>query len=298
MATVTNTLLDLLDVRFREIADEEMFERWEPIYTRVCNVASSTRSEEMHSEITGLGLVPVLGEHAPVTYDDPIQVFDTTFSHLQYGLANETSEVMIEDDQYGKIAMAPRNLSISMKETVETDAANIWNRAFNSSYTGGDGIELCSTSHVLVGGGTFANRPTNDADLSATSLEQAEIDLAATTDHRGKKIRLRIARLIHPTESNWTVARLFGSEKDPDSANNAINPARTRVGEFVEYPYLTDPDAWFLQCNKHGVTFYWRRRPKTMRDRDFSTSGLRHKQTARWSNGWTTPVGVYGSSGG
>jgi hypothetical protein len=298
MATVTPLLLDLLDVRFRTIADEEMFDRWDPIYTRVFNVESSSKAEEMHSEITGYGLIPVLGEHAPVTYDDPLQGFDVTFSHLKYGLGTDISEEMIEDDQHGKIAKLPRGLSISMKETVETDASNVFNRAFNSSYTGGDGEELCHTAHPKVAGGTFQNRPTNDADLSATSLEQAEIDLASTTDHRGKKIRLRIARLIHPTELNWTVARLFGSEKDPDSANNAINPARTRVGEFVEYPYLTDPDAWFLQCTMHGLTFYWRKRPSTMRDRDFATSGLRHKQTGRWSNGFIHPFGIYGTSGG
>ncbi|MCV6900757.1 hypothetical protein OE165_27370, partial [Escherichia coli] len=74
-------------------------------------------------------------------------------------------------------------LARSMRQTKEIIGANVYNRAFNSSYTGGDGVCLLNASHVNVAGGTYSN--VQAADLSEAALEQATIDIEGFTDDRG-----------------------------------------------------------------------------------------------------------------
>jgi len=293
---LTPQMADLLTDGFRTIIDEEVYTRWEPQYSQVFHVETSTKPDENDSEITGFGLMPVKTEGAAIVYDDPQQAFDTTYTHLTYGMGFQASEEMVEDDQYRKIRNMPRQLARSAIETVETIDFNHLNRAFNSSYTGADGLELCSTAHLLQGGGTYQNELTSAADLSATSLEQAFIDIAAWTDHRGKKIRCRPSKLIiHPT-NDWTSVKLLQSQLDPESSNNNVNPARGRLSVLVS-PYLTDTDAWFIQCDQHFMYHFWRRAMRNGRDQDFDTGNLRHKIDFRMSSGWSSPIGIFGSPG-
>ena len=73
-----------------------------------------------------------------------------------------------------------------MANTKQVKAANVLNNAFNSSFAGGDGKELCATDHPTIAG-TFKNELSTSADLNETSLEQSLIDIAALTDERGLK---------------------------------------------------------------------------------------------------------------
>lgn len=296
MATFTGNFGDLLVQGFNKIIDETAYGRKDSVYKRLYNIMDSTRPTETFSEITGFGLMEVKTEGGAVAYDDPLQGFDTTFTHVEYAKAFEVTEIMVEDDQYAKIRMLPEQLGLSADETIETLAANTYNNGFTSG-TGGDGVYLYSASHPLVGGGNMSNIPSAHADLSATSYEQALIDIAAWTDHRGKKIRARPAKLMYHNANAWTVEKLFGSDKDPDSANNAVNPAASRKLEMIENPYLTDTDSWHIQCNMHGMIFFWRRRIRRGRDNDFNTGNLRYKLDFRASNGWHHPFGSYGSTG-
>lgn len=297
MAALTGQFADLLTDGFHHIIDETMYNRWDPVYTQIFRQLDSSKPDENISEVTGFGLMPVRTEHAAVTFDDPLQAFDTTFTHVEYAMAVEISEILIEDDQYSKIQLMPAQLAQSAIETIEVVHANHFNNGFNSSFTGGDGVELYSRVHPLVGGGNLANEPSSHGDLSSTTYEQALIDIAAWTDHRGKKLRFRPQKLIVPTEVLWDARKLFGSEKVPENANNAINPANSTALEVVENPYLTDVDAWFITCQNHGLDTFWRRRPRNGRDNDFATGAMRHKLDFRFSSGWESPFGTYGNQG-
>lgn len=296
MATFTGNFGDLLTQGFNKIIDETVYGRKDSVYDRVYSLMDSSKPNEMFSEITGFGLMEVKTEGGAVAYDDPLQAFDTTITPVEYAKAFEVTEIMVEDDQYDKIRGLPEQLGRSAIETIETLAANTFNNAFTSG-TGGDGQYLCVSTHPLVGGGTMSNIPSAHADLSATSYEQALIDIAAWTDHRGKKIRFRPSKLICHTAQLWTAERLFGSAQDPDSANNAINPAASRRLQVIENPYLTDTDAWFIQCEGHGLKWVWRRRIRRGRDNDFNTGNLRYKLDFRCANGWIHPFGIYGTTG-
>ena len=99
---------------------------------------------------------------------------------------------------------------------------DVLNNAFNSSFAGGDGKELCATDRPTIAG-TFKNELSTSADLNETSLEQSLIDIAALTDERGLKIAARGVKMIIPSELQFTAERLMKSQGRTGTADNDIN---------------------------------------------------------------------------
>lgn len=296
MSTNTGNFGELLEPGLALIYGES-YKQFGEEYSKIFQIKNSNKTTEHTLSMTGFGLMPTKSQGAGVTYDDPIQGYKQSLTHVAYGLGFIVTLEMYEDDLYNKINALPTALARSGAHTVEVTAANVLNRAFNSSYTGADTLEMCSTVHTLVGGGTFQNELTTAADLSMTSLEQALIDISNFTDDRGLQIAARPKQLIVPPELEWTAQQLLKSEKDPESANNAINPAKGIMPYTVNH-FLTDTDAWFIQTDvPNGLVFYWRRRPALTKDNDHDSDNAKFKSTMRFIAGWDDPRGIFGSPG-
>ena len=123
----------------------------------------------------------------------------------------------MEDDQYSVVGQRKaKGLAFSMRQTKEIIAANVYNRAFNTSYTGGDGSTLVasaggggSSSHPNIAGGTFTNGPSTALDLSEAALEQACIDIAGFTNDRGLLTAVRPKTLILPRQLVFEATRIL-----------------------------------------------------------------------------------------
>ena len=130
-------------------------------------------------------------EGSAVTFDNAQETYTSRYQHETVALAFSITEEAIEDNLYDRLSSRyTKALARSMANTKQVKAANVLNRAFNSSFTGGDGKELCATDHPTIFG-TVKNELSTSADLSETSLEQALIDINAFTDERGLKIAAR-----------------------------------------------------------------------------------------------------------
>lgn len=275
------------------------YQEYSPEYGQVFTVIKSTQNYEKTMGMTGFGYAVTKPQGQGVTYDDPFQGPTKTVYHYVRGLGYRVTKEMYTDDQYGKINALPKALKFSMIQTKEVDHANVLNRAFNSSYTGHDGLELCSAVHLKIGGGgTWANELATAADLSMTSYEQACIDIGEMTNDRGLLIRLQATKLIVAIENDWTAKQLLGSTLDPEMpASNAINPAKGSITHMV-YHYLTDPDAWFILTNApEGLKSYSRWPLEFGKDNDFNSDNMLNKATERYSTAWDDPRCIFGSPG-
>ncbi len=271
-------------------------------YTDLFNTFTSRKHREEDVGTSGFGLARVKNEGAPVPYDTMRQGFKADYTHVEYNLGFIITRVMVEDDLYDVVGQKnARGLAMSMRQTKEIVGANIYNRAFDASYTGADGVSLLNDSHPNVAGGTWSNVPNVASDLSEASLEQAAIDIMQWKDDRGLKINVMPDSLIVPPSLYFEAYRVLNTNGRLGTANNDIN-AINATGKFpggikVNH-YLTDDDAWFIRTNvSDGMKYFERRGDEFTMDNDFDTENAKYKATMRFSFGWTDPRGLYGSAG-
>lgn len=262
---------------------------------------ASQKAYEEDVEATGFGLAPVKAEGTSISYDSHTQGATTRYTHVVYGLGFIVTEEEEEDNQYEVLARGRTSaLAFSMRTTKEIVHANVLNRAFSNSYLGGDGKELCSTSHPTRDG-TQANMLSTPADLSEASLEDMLILIDGAKNTRGLQIGLMGRKLVIPRQLRFEAERIVKSNLQNDSANNAINAVRSMNalpdGVTMNH-YLTDTDAWFVKTDApNGMTHFARKALAFEKDSDFDTSNKKHKSTERYSAGWTDWRGMYGTAG-
>lgn len=249
---------------------------------------------------SGLGLAKETGEGEPVQYEGERQGFITRYVPQQYTLGFMITEIMIEDDLYNIIGeRKAKALAFSMRQTKEINGANVYNRAFNSSFVGGDGVELISSAHPNVSGGTWSNL--QSADMSEAALEQACIDISKFTNDKGLKIAVMPQSLHIPSELVFDTHRILQSVARVGTADNDTNALKD-MGKFpggvhVNH-YFTDTDAWFIRNNvADGMKYIERRADTFQMSDDFDTSNVKFKASCRYDFGWTDPRCMYGSAG-
>ena len=249
--------------------------------------------------VASFGTVPIKSEGAPVQYADLAAGFDQTYQADTYELAFKASKEALDDEQEEVVSDTARALGSSLNYAYEVDHANIFNNGFTAGNTGPDGLTLFNTAHTLIGGGTNANRPTTDGDLSVAQLRTGLNDISQTKDDAGKLVHWRPRVLLIPYNAKWLAMELIGSELRADTADNALNAFKDDGIKVVAWPYLTDANDFFLlaEPSKHQVRTYWRERPNVLHDWDFETSSMKIKIRARWKRGWSDYRGVYGTSG-
>ena len=282
----------LFGLEYKNYADE---------HTEIFDIENSDRAFEEEVMLSGFANASVKPEGSGVNYDTAQESFTARYTHETLALAFSITEEAIEDNLYDRLASRyTKALARSMANAKQVKAANVLNNAFDSSFTGGDGVELCSAVHPIVAG-TFKNELSTAADLNETSLEQSLIDIAAMTDERGLKIAAKGTKMIIPSALQFTAERLMKSQGRTGTADNDINA----VGSMGMIPqgytvnhYLTDTDAFFIKTDvPNGLKMFVRAPIKTAMEGDFETGNVRYKARERYSFGFSDPRGIFGSPG-
>lgn len=269
---------------------------------------TSDRAYEEDLGLSSFGLASVKAEGAPITYDTERQGFTSRYNHVVYALGFIVTREAVDDDLYDVVGkQKAKSLAFSMRQNKEIIAANIYNRAFSTSYTGGDGASLIasaggggSSSHPNVAGGTWTNGVATATDLSEAALEQAVIDIRGFTNDRGLKVQAKPTKLIIPKELMFEATRILKTDGQVYSADNTLNAIKTMgvIPEIIVNDYLTDTDAWFIKTNvQDGLKYFERDGDSFGMDEDFDTENAKYKARSRFSFGWTDPRAIYGSPG-
>ena len=282
----------LFGLEYKNYADE---------HAEIFDVENSDRAFEEEVMLSGFANASVKPEGSSVNYDTAQESFTARYTHETLALAFSITEEAIEDNLYDRLASRyTKALARSMANAKQVKAANVLNNAFSSSFTGGDGVELCSAVHPIVAG-TFKNELSTAADLNETSLEQSLIDIAAMTDERGLKIAAKGTKMIIPSALQFTAERLMKSQGRTGTADNDINAVGSMgmiPQGYVVNHYLTDTDAFFIKTDvPNGLKMFVRAPVKTSMEGDFETGNVRYKARERYSFGFSDPRGIFGSPG-
>tara|TARA_R110002049_G_scaffold35982_4_gene115477 strand:- start:96 stop:1004 length:909 start_codon:yes stop_codon:yes gene_type:complete len=278
------------------------YARYDDEASEIYDTESSERAFEEEVMLSGFGSAPVKQEGSAITFDDAQEAYTARYTHETIALAFSITEEAIEDNLYDRLASRyTKALARSMANTKQVKGAATLNNAFDNTFAGGDGKELCATDHPLVNNGSLRNEPSTDADLNETSLENALIDIAAFVDERGLKVSVRGQKLIIPPALQFVADRLLESTLRPGSADNDVNAMRNMgmlPQGYVVNHYLTDTDAFFIKTDAPRGFVHFERMPmSTKMEGDFDTGNVRFKARERYSYGYSDPRCVYGSKG-
>lgn len=301
---------------FRSIVEPILNEEFDGVYEQRVDEWKGPLREQTgiprnyHEEpvLYGMGAAPEVPDGSPVTYQAGGVLFLKRYQYRIWGLAFALTQVLVEDGDHIRIGQIyAKHLSQSLVETKETLGANIYNRAFNAAYPGGDGVSFINTAHPIApsatggGGTTFSNQLTNAAALSQTSLEQMLVQVRQAVDNTGKKIRLMPRAIVCAPSNVFQAEVILKSALRTGTSNNDVNPINTmsllKEGQY-NMSRLTSNTAWWVITDApEGAKMMMRRGLKRAMEGDFETDTMRFKATERYIPGFTDPRAAYGTAG-
>lgn len=266
-------------------------------YSQFLRIEDSTRAYEDEQIVAGLGSVPRKPEGESLQYDDPIQGGTKRYLHETFALGFRVTKEMWDDEQYGTMKQVAQDFSSSIRQTIESNGANVLNGAFGAVTTA-NGKPLVDSAQPLLGGGTYSNRVTTNVALSVTGMQEAIILFEKMVNERGLIKRLVPQRLWISPDLQWVAGEILHSSYKPFTGNNEVNVMQGRLDPLISH-YASSTTAWFVLSAQadHRCKFKWRQRPQMDRADDFDTKSAKFSNDFRHSTGATHWQGVVGSLG-
>lgn len=262
---------------------------------------TSTKNYEEYVQSVGLGLAVMKPEGQPISFDGTQQGFITRGTNVAYGLGIITTHEELKDNLYVKLTKGrTEKLRRAFAETKNINATNIYNRAFNNTYQGGDGVSLLNTAHPNFTAGTWQNKLSVDSALSQAAVEDMLILMMQAKDDRGYIEPLMGDKLIVHPNNYFNAERILKTPKAVGNNNNDINPINTQgllTGGFVSNPYLAATGPWFITTNcQDGMIWQEREALELWEDNDGDTRNYKVGAYERYTFLWANPRGLYGSN--
>lgn len=297
MAMISANWGELLLPGLRRIFDKHLQELKDYV-PAFFNVEKSTKAIETTLGVGSLGLMEEWEKTGnQVAYEDISKGFKATYVHKKYSKGLIIERELLEDDQYSEIKKRTKALSQSVYYTRQYYAASVFNNAFNPNYVGPDGKPLCATDHPLAPGSTKIFSNAGNYTLTADNLETVRNIMMSWTDDKGNILGINPDTLIVPPALRKAALVIADSDKEPDTNYNNINVWHGTV-DVIEFPFLTDSNAWFLvdmKRMKNFLNWFDRRLPVLEQDKeDFNTEVAKYKVVARFSFGWDDPTFIFG----
>ena len=209
------------------------------------NVVPSTKAEEHDLGMGGFGDWPEY--EGAIEYDDPEQLYKTTYTHKEYVKGFKVERKLVDDDQYNVINRRPRGLALSAMRTREKAAASVFNNAFSDTYAGGDAVGLLSSAHPS----SPANSSTTQENEGTTALGyDSVVDtrrlMREFKDDRQQLIPINPQLILIPPELEETANAIVNTMNKVDVADFHDSLVARRGIGFLVWDYLTDANNWFL----------------------------------------------------
>ena len=206
-------------------------------------MVEATQASETDQSIGDVGQVaPFTGE---ISYDDFAQGYSKAITETEYSLGLKIQRRLLRNDLYDVCSNSVGLMSDSFNQKREQIGASIFNNAFNTVHTVGDGLALCSTAHTSnVGGANQGNSGTSA--LSAAAVEATRILMVKYKTDRDNLRQARPSLLLVPTdlhEKAWEIVNSYGK------MDTALNNRNFHFGKWnlaVWDNFLTDTNNWFM----------------------------------------------------
>ena len=293
----------LLDTRLREVSKASMFDELSKMIPTLYRVIASDSAQEEFYEVGALPDVPLFT--GQVEYLSMAPGYHVKIEPSEFAAGVQAERKLLDDKKYAVLDDFAAELGRSMARVDEKYGVRPFAYAFSNTFdfmTSEENVALCSSSHTTKSGTSTASGYSNagTSALSKTAVAAGRIAMRKFRNDVSERIEINPDMLIVPDNLYDTALEIVGSEKDPTSANNAINPQFKRF-KVVPYLRLDDYDLnnWFMVDSRLMKKFLiWLNRidAEFKTTVDFETFMVKHSVYRRSGNGFTNWRWIYGSS--
>lgn len=278
---------------------EQGLSRRQAVVPQLYNVSSSENSDEQ------LGNIGAVSADSWDEYEDSGQVpqvdFDKgylkTFTHLEYPLELRIQRKFLDDNKYPQITNAAFRLGDSATLKREVDGAATFINAFDSTFAGPDGVELCDSAHPNSPDNTGTTQGNvGTSAFSEAAVRSTRIAMMKFTDDKGGRMGVTPNLLLIPPDLEDEAIEVVRAVSLPDTADNNANPQSGRWSVLVWNQLTNTKDWWMIDANLMRQSLFWFDRmplsivPK-VEDKTISASWIAYM---RYSLGWADWRWVYG----
>lgn len=287
---------DSLDPIFKKVFFDEDKE-WPTFMSTLFTESNTNLLTLKESKVTGLGIVPRKTQGQSATLDQRFQGYDQTYTQLFYSLGVEVTREMLFYDLHGSMKNLPKAFNRATKATIETIAANHFNRHINGSFLGPDGVVLCSNSHP--NNHTSATHDNLGTAGSMTHTRIADMRLLQRKMKNEAQLpeMLGLDFLLVPFDGEEKARIITGDHFKSGSANFDVNILNGAGLKILVNPYITVTTAYWIVAKDNFLKWIWSVKPEFNRDKGVS------EQVAKWYvyfaavSNWTDFRGIVGNNG-
>lgn len=304
MAATAQEFADLLEPKLSNIW-HDAYPSPESKFTRILNVRDMPKDTVTDFKMAGFGPLQDQQDGSEVEFDDPTGSQTQEYTYSVRALAYRVHERLWRNDLYGEVERFEDDLQDAAQDDAESAAADLLNNGFSTTNTGFDGLQLFSTAHTrLDGGSTQQNRPSTDEALSVSALHNGLIQMMEWLNDRGRPRMHNPRQLVVPPALSITAYEIVDSTKKPGTANNDANVVTNRFNleDPIIWRYLQSAaggsdTAWFLFADDHDLNFLWRFRPESDMRTNWETDSIERKVRQGYVTGFGEWRGAYGTDG-
>jgi len=221
----------------------EQYRDFESLLPMMFRFADAVQGTEKDLEAGDIGSVPEF--QGQITYDESKEGYSKSISETEHALGIKVQRKLLRNDLYDVVRTQVGLLAQAFRQKKEQIGASIFNNAFNTTHTVGDGLALCSTAHTSkVGGSNQGNSGTSA--LSAANVEATRILMVKFQTNRDNIRTASPDMLLLPTdlhEKGWEIVNSYGK------MDTALNNRNFHVGRWklaIWDNFLTDTNNWFM----------------------------------------------------
>jgi len=273
----------------------ETYDQIPVMMNELYNVQTTSNPYEEDVSIGTMGEFPKF--QGTVEYDRMYEGYNKIYDFPEFAKGFRIERKLWDDERYNQINKRPAGLAIAAQRRRESDAAALFENAFDSNYEGPDGKPLCATDHPSKAPDGPSERSNKGTDaLSHTSLQETKNEMRGFVDDRGGKISVVPDTLLVPVELEETAWELIESEGKVDTNENNPN---IHYGKYklIVWDYLEDSSNWFLIDSRYAALFlnWFDRVPlEFAMEEDFDTLVAKFRAYMRYNAGWSDWVWIYG----
>lgn len=270
----------LLVEGFRTLFYQELKEATS-VFPKIFEIRDSNKRSETDFSYIGQTMAQPAVIGGPTEFETIFDGDTKETKNLLFKKGFQVAEEDVEDDLYGVLGKAGRNLPLTFTRRSEALAAGVFAGMFTSTL-GFDGVPIASKVHpfapgrpnVTTGATTWANRPAVDAALSPGTLQTLQVLLRQTRTREGMPGGIEGDTLVIPVELEpraWEMmASMYKAYTDTNERNIFADGSKWPI-KVQSWEWLPSSTMYaLLDSGQTPFFFQWRRKPQFREQTDLN----------------------------